>query len=142
MVGCIGGLGARLRLGSGRSAALGGHGQRFGVGEEAERVDRLRVDLEQVAPRIQDTEQRQIDVVSNQGPHERLIRVQFLAIDGQALLFEEGHEVVLAFDGEDGVKMASGEEPDLIFLDIGLPGINGIEALSKIKKTIRTRPRS
>ena len=50
------------------------------------------------------------------------------------VLTQEGYDVVMAFDGEDGVQMVENENPDLIFLDIGLPGINGIEALGKIKK--------
>lgn len=48
-------------------------------------------------------------------------------------LTRAGHEVVLAVDGESGVAMADTEAPDLVLMDIGLPGIDGYEAARRIK---------
>ena len=48
-------------------------------------------------------------------------------------LGKRGYEVVIAVDGETGVEMATSENPDLILMDISLPGINGEEATRLIK---------
>lgn len=52
----------------------------------------------------------------------------------QKVLEKEGYTVLTALDGEEGVELAAQESPDLILLDLGLPGIDGIEALRQIKK--------
>ncbi|MBT4139951.1 MAG: sigma-54-dependent Fis family transcriptional regulator [Candidatus Latescibacteria bacterium] len=52
----------------------------------------------------------------------------------QKVLEKEGYSVITALDGEEGVELAASESPDLILLDLGLPGINGLEALRQIKK--------
>lgn len=44
-----------------------------------------------------------------------------------------GFEVVVAADGEQGVVMAETETPDLILMDLRLPGIDGWEATRRIK---------
>ena len=49
-------------------------------------------------------------------------------------LEKEGYETSQAVDGEDGFKKVSSEKPDLILLDLILPGIDGFEVLSRIKK--------
>ncbi len=49
-------------------------------------------------------------------------------------LIDENYEVVPAMDGEDGVKKIKEEKPDLVLLDLILPGIQGYEVLSKIKE--------
>jgi len=49
-------------------------------------------------------------------------------------LKEEGIEVIEAFDGEEGIEKAKKEKPDLILLDLLLPGISGYEVLTRIKK--------
>jgi phosphate regulon transcriptional regulator PhoB len=49
-------------------------------------------------------------------------------------LKEEGYETVSAFDGEEGVKLAKKESPDLIILDIMLPIIDGFEVCKILKK--------
>jgi two-component system copper resistance phosphate regulon response regulator CusR len=48
-------------------------------------------------------------------------------------LEEQGHEVVQAFDGSTGVKLASQYDFDIIILDVVMPIMNGIEACYQIK---------
>jgi len=49
-------------------------------------------------------------------------------------LKKQGYEVVTAGNGEDALRLAREEQPDLVLLDIQLPGISGIEVLDKIKE--------
>jgi DNA-binding response OmpR family regulator len=48
-------------------------------------------------------------------------------------LREEGYKTVSALNGEDGVKLAGSEQPDLIILDIMLPVIDGFEVCRALK---------
>ncbi len=49
-------------------------------------------------------------------------------------LKKQGYEVATAASGEDALKFLKEETPDLILLDIQLPGINGIEVLERVKE--------
>ena len=49
-----------------------------------------------------------------------------------ALLSKEGHRVMMANDGEEAVAKAKSELPDLIIMDIVMPGLNGFQATRAI----------
>lgn len=49
-------------------------------------------------------------------------------------LQKEGCEVMLASDGETGLQHADAERPDIILLDIMLPGMSGFDVLQKLKE--------
>ncbi|HYV26200.1 MAG TPA: response regulator [Candidatus Eisenbacteria bacterium] len=50
-----------------------------------------------------------------------------------------GHEVLTADDGERGVALAQAELPDLILMDVGLPGIDGWTATRQLKSISATQ---
>ena len=49
-----------------------------------------------------------------------------------------GHRVLLAVNGRDGLAQAISQTPDLIVLDILLPGMSGIEVLAELKAGDKT----
>ena len=51
-----------------------------------------------------------------------------------AYLRDEGYEVFTAMDGPSGLKAARAFKPDLIVLDVMLPGMDGIELLSQLRR--------
>ena len=73
-----------------------------------------------------------------------------LVIDDESLtlrtisraLREEGFDVFVAMNGEDGLRVLAEEKPDLALVDMVLPGIDGIEVLRQIKKQSTTTPSS
>ena len=54
-------------------------------------------------------------------------------------LKQQGFEVVVAGDGEQGVAMAAAEAPDLILMDLGLPVLDGWEATRRLKSAPETK---
>ncbi len=48
-------------------------------------------------------------------------------------LNSEGYEVYLAHNGEEGIELYHQENPDVVFVDMGLPGKDGLEVIKELK---------
>lgn len=57
----------------------------------------------------------------------------------KARLKQKQYEVLIAKNGEDGIRLAHEEKPDLIFMDMILPGMHGLEATIKLKQDPETK---
>jgi two-component system cell cycle response regulator DivK len=55
------------------------------------------------------------------------------------LVKSAGYAVIAAADAEQGIKMAREQVPDLILMDIQLPGMDGLEAIGVLKEDPTTR---
>jgi len=67
---------------------------------------------------------KRVLVIEDQEDNRRIVR---------DLLSTAGYEILEAVTGEDGVVAAEANRPDLILMDIDLPGLNGYEATRRIK---------
>ena len=73
--------------------------------------------------------------------------LKVLIVDGSAedtrktlvLLASAGHEGSAARTGEDGLSLARSERPDVILMDIVMPGINGFQATRQLAKDDSTK---
>jgi two-component system nitrogen regulation response regulator NtrX len=76
------------------------------------------------------------------------VKLRILVVDDEAAirtslkqtLEYEGYEVMQAATGEEGVKLIEREAPDLVFLDIKMPGMDGLEVLHKLRHLVEITP--
>nr|MBF0221390.1 response regulator [Desulfobulbaceae bacterium] len=54
-------------------------------------------------------------------------------------LVNKGHEVLNAYDGEEAYEKAKAEMPDLILLDVTMPGMDGRDVCKKLKQSVDTK---
>jgi len=55
------------------------------------------------------------------------------------VLQAKGYQTLEAVTGEEGVRLAAEKGPDLVLMDIQLPGMSGIEALKQLRSDARTK---
>jgi DNA-binding response OmpR family regulator len=73
---------------------------------------------------------------------KRLLLVEddrFLRRACEASLRQRGYEVLTAADGEEGLRLARTETPDLVLLDLLLPKLTGLEVLRSLRGDAATR---
>ncbi len=58
----------------------------------------------------------------------------FARLNCKKVLIKGGHDVVEAADGLEAVALYQSEQPDVVFLDITMPGMDGLAALEEILK--------
>lgn len=76
------------------------------------------------------------------------MKPRILVIDDEAAIRDslkmtleyDGNDVILAATGEEGVKLIEREAPDLVFLDIKMPGMDGLEVLQKVRHLVEVTP--
>jgi two-component system, NtrC family, nitrogen regulation response regulator NtrX len=76
------------------------------------------------------------------------VKPRILVIDDESAIRDslkmtleyDGYDVMLAAAGEEGVKLIEREAPDLVFLDIKMPGMDGLEVLQKLRHLVEVTP--
>ncbi|MEZ4450483.1 MAG: response regulator [Nannocystaceae bacterium] len=68
-------------------------------------------------------------VIEDEQPMRRFLR---------ALVAGHGYKVIEAASGEEGISMAASHTPDVILLDLGLPGLDGLEVARRIREWTET----
>lgn len=66
--------------------------------------------------------------------------MKILAVDDEPLnlmiikeLFEDSHEIILAESGEEAMEQLSQSTPDIMLLDVMMPGIDGLEVCKRVR---------
>lgn len=80
--------------------------------------------------------------IKRYGKTENVYLSKILVVDDEELirslisaaLSDQGHNIIEGENGEDGVKLFASHKPDLVFLDVLMPRMNGMDAYLEIKK--------
>ena len=56
----------------------------------------------------------------------------------QTMLEKHGFDIMTASSGEEGIEVTKSEKPDLVLMDVVMPGMNGFQATRKISKDPET----
>jgi DNA-binding response OmpR family regulator len=51
----------------------------------------------------------------------------------------EGYETIVAVNGEEAIDLAEGEDPQLVLLDLKMPGLDGLEVSKRLRAKTNTR---
>ncbi len=70
-------------------------------------------------------------LVVDDSPTERHVLVE--------LLTKNGYQVITAESGEEGIEKAKSELPDLVLMDVVMPGLNGYQATRTLKRDETTK---
>ena len=134
-----GGTGLGLAIARRQLALMGGE---IGVESELGRGTRFWITVPLGEGRRQNVEGRR------PGSGSRLavgFRVKALVVDDvqenrdvlSQMLSGIGCEVVLAESGERALELAAGAQPDIVFMDIRMPGIDGVETMRRMREEVR-----
>lgn len=112
-------------------------------------LDRLKEELESIAAKVEGVR----EVVTDVGPHfykADIYRKQNFELPSKILLVDDERKFVqtlserlqmrdmgsvVAFDGESALEMVHEDKPEVMILDLRMPGIDGIEVLRRVKET-------
>lgn len=132
-----GGLGIGLTLVQSLVEMHGGtvQGTSPGLGEGSEFIVRLPL-LGQQESRRETESSEKIETVPSLSYRLMVVDDNRDAAMSLAMLLRlRGHEVQIAHDGPTALEVAATFRPDLIFLDIGMPGMDGYEVARRVRKT-------
>ena len=65
---------------------------------------------------------------------------RFLRVSNERALMRAGYDVISAADGEEGLRLAREQKPDLVVLDLMLPKISGLDVLRRLRADPLTAP--
>lgn len=131
-----GGLGLGLALVRSLVKMHGGTVQALSEGEGRGSTFCVRLPLLQ-APVVEEPSSRREAVAGTPGQHKRRILIADDNADAAAslamILQMQGHETCTAADGAQAVELAASFKPDIIFMDVGMPRVDGLEATRQIR---------
>ena len=130
------GLGIGLALAKGLVEMHGGRlsAQSEGIGKGSEFIVRLPVTDSEIT--TAESAGPKSDVARPAAPQSRILVVDDMrdSADSLGMLLElMGHSVQTTYDGEQAVRMAEQFRPDLVLIDLGMPGMNGTEVCRRIR---------